>query len=400
MKRTLLRSCLLVLLVTVAVAADAQPFSVTFVIDLRAEIAADRFHPETDKVGVRGGIVPLSWSESLLAADPDGDGLYEAVATYARAPFGGQAITYKYKIERPGHPYEGWEDGRNRQLFLEGATQRVSRIWNAPPDPIRISRVGTILRHPAFGSKHVSPRDVQVYLPPGYERESKRRYSVLYLHDGQNVFDGAEQGMEWQVDETAEALIAAGRIEPVLIVAVHNSSARTEDYTPWHVERKRSDGTIEKEGGKAGLYARFLIEELKPFIDRTYRTRRAAADTAVGGASFGGLVSLWLALEHPKVFGGALAVSPAAIWADDALVRQVEALRRRPSLRVWVDVGTAEGDDYIAAVHRLRDALLKKGWKAGSDFAFVEQEGGGHDEISWASRVEGMLLFLYGSARR
>ncbi len=385
---------------TLTSTARAQPFAVTFVLDLRPEIAAGRFHPETDKAGVRGGVVPLSWQETLLASDPDGDGLYEVVATYVRAPFGGQAVTYKYKIERPDHPYDGWEEGRTRQLFLRSATQTVSRVFDSPPEPIVLSRVGTIRRHPAFPSKHLAPRDVQVYLPPGYDREPRRRYPVLYLHDGQNVFDGAERGMEWQVDETAEDLISAGRIAPVIFVAVHNTEARTDEYTPRQVERKLPDGTIQKEGGKAPLYSRFLIEELKPFIDRTYRTRRSAADTAVGGASFGGLVSLWLALEHPKVFGAALAVSPAAVWDDDALVRQAEALRNKPRIRVWVDVGNREGDDYVAAVHRLRETLQKKGWKEGSDLRFVEQEGGQHDEISWASRVEGMLLFLYGTGKR
>ncbi|HXU30604.1 MAG TPA: alpha/beta hydrolase-fold protein [Thermoanaerobaculia bacterium] len=398
------RSLPLLLLALCAVAlasgARAQPFAVTFVLDLRPEIAAGRFHVATDKAGVRGGVVPLSWRETLLAADPDGDGLYRVETTFAQAPFGGQAVTYKYKIERPDQPYDGWEDGRNRQLFLRTATQTASRIFNAPPDPIELSRVGTIRRHPAFPSKFLAPRDVQVYLPPGYDREPRRRYPVLYLHDGQNVFDGAERGMEWQADETAEALISAGRVAPVILVAVHNTEARTDEYTPRQVERKLPDGTVEKEGGKAPLYARFLIEELKPFIDRTYRTRRAGVDTAVGGASFGGLVSLWLALEHPKTFGAALAVSPAAVWDDNALVRQAEALRVKPPIRVWVDIGTREGDDYVAAVHRLRDALQKKGWKPGADLQFVEQEGGQHDEISWASRVEGMLLFLYGTGKR
>lgn len=387
--------------VFVASGARAQPFAVTFVIDLRPEIAAGRFHPETDKAGVRSGVAPLSWGETLLAVDPDGDGLYEAKATYARAPFGGQAVTYKYKIDRPDRPNEGWEDGHNRQHFLSEAPQQtVSRVFNAPPDPFKISRAGTIRRHPAFASKHLAPRDVQVYLPPGYDREPRRRYPVLYLHDGQNLFDAGEQGMEWQADETAEALISSGRIEPVILVAVHNTEARTDEYTPRQVERKLADGTVRTAGGKAPLYARFLTEELKPFIDRTYRTRRGAADTAVGGASFGGLVSLWLALEQPKTFGAALAVSPAAIWDDDALVHQVEALRAKPKLRVWVDLGTAEGDDYVASVHRLRDALQKKGWKSGADFSYVEQEGGGHDEISWASRFEGMLVFLYGTGKR
>lgn len=380
---------------TLTSTARAQPFAVTFVLDLRPEIAAGRFHPETEKVGVRGGVVPLSWQETLLAADPDGDGRYEVVATFARAPFGGQAVTYKYKIERPDHPGDGWEEGRNRQLYLSAATQTVNRAFNAPPEPIKISRVGTIRRHPAFPARQLAPRDVQVYLPPGYDGAPRRRYPVLYLHDGQNVFDGAEQGMEWQVDETAERLISAGRIAPIIIVAVHNTDARMDEYTPTQIERKNPDGTASQRGGKADLYGRFLVEQLRPFIDRTYRTRSGPGETALGG-----LVSLWLGLEHPKVFGAALAVSPAVRWDDELVLRKIAALPKKPRLRLWADIGTREGDDYVAAVHRLRDTLQKKGWKEGSDLRFVEQEGGQHDEISWASRVEGMLLFLYGTGKR
>jgi predicted alpha/beta superfamily hydrolase len=240
---------------------------------------------------------------------------------------------------------------------------------------------------------------MQVYLPPGYERERSRRYPVLYLHDGQNVFDAASMGMEWQVDETAEALIQAGRIEPLIVVAVANTDARRDEYTPTSVEWKRPDGSISKGGGKANLYGRFLIEELKPFIDRTYRTRRDAAGTALGGASLGGLVSLWLALEHPQVFGNALAVSTAVEWDDNVILKKIAALPRMVPVRIWVDAGSLEGERFVSGARRLRDALAQKGWKPGTDLEYVEQEGGQHDEISWASRVEGMLSFLYGRPR-
>ena len=261
------------------------------------------------------------------------------------------------------------------------------------------SRTGTIDSHPAFPSRIVAPRDVQVYLPPGYERETSRRYPVLYLQDGQNVFDPGAMGMEWQVDETADALIQAGRIEPVIVVAVANTDARRDEYTPTAVEATRSDGSISKVGGKANLYARFLIEELKPFIDRTYRTRRDAASTAVGGSSMGGLVSVWLALEHPNVFGNVLAVSPTVWWDDSVIVKEIAALPRIAPVRFWVDIGTLEGENAVSGARRLRDALVAKGWKRGTDLEYVEQEGGRHDEISWGARVAGMFSFLYGTPK-
>jgi predicted alpha/beta superfamily hydrolase len=153
-------------------------------------------------------------------------------------------------------------------------------------------------------------------------------------------------------------------------------------------------------GGKASLYSRFLVEELKPFIDRTYLTRTDPPNTAVGGASHGGLVSLYLALEHPEVFGHALVISPSAMWDDDVLIKRVRALPRKLPVRFWVDVGLGEHPGMISAARRLRDALLSKGWHEGQDLRFVEQPGGAHDEISWGSRMPDALQFLWPTDRR
>lgn len=370
--------------------------AVTFVIDMRAEIAAGRFDPRSAKVGVRGGVAPLSWNQTRLATDPDGDGRYEGTVVFPRAPFGGQPVAYKFKVEREGPPNSGWEDGRNRQLALSGERQTLERVFDAPPDPVLRTRSGDIRTHPAFASRHVAPRDVQVYLPPGYDTERTRRYPVLYLQDGQNVFDAGAAGMEWQVDETAQRLIRDGTLEPLIVVAVANTDARSDEYTPTFVDRKLPDGRPLRGGGKAPLYGRFLLEELKPFIDRTYRTRTDAGGTAVGGASHGGLVSLYLALEHPEVFGQALVMSPSAMWDDDLLIKRVRALPRKLPVRFWVDVGALEHASLVSAAHRLRDALLARGWVEGKDLRFVEQADGGHDEISWASRMPEALRFLWG----
>ena len=270
---------------------------------------------------------------------------------------------------------------------------------DAPVDPAESSPATHIRTHAAFPSRILLPRNVYVYRPPGYEEETSRRYPVLYMQDGQNIFDPKEMGMEWEVDETADALIEAGRIEPLLVVAVANTEARRDEYTPTAVELKKSDGTVTTGGGKADLYGRFLIEELMPFIDRTYRTRRDAASTAVGGSSLGGLVSVWLGLEHPDVFGNVLAVSPTVWWDDFVILEKVAALPRKIPVRFWVDIGSLEGDNAVTGARRLRDTLIEKGWAPGRDLEYMEQEGGRHDEISWASRVEGMLTFLYGTAK-
>jgi enterochelin esterase-like enzyme len=365
--------------VLLAASTTLGPHAVTFVLDMRHAIAAKAFDPSRDKVGVRGGTAPLSWGETALAADPDGDGRYAVTVTFLRAPYGGQPVAYKFKVEREAAPREGWEEGRNRQLVLRKASQKESRAFGAQTDPVPLSQVGRIEVLANFSSEWIPARKVQVYLPPGYVKDTARRYPVLYLHDGQNVFDAAEAGMEWQVDEAAESLVQRGAIAPLIVVAVANGEARTDEYA----------------GSKASLYARFLREELKPFVDRTYRTLPEAASTAVGGASHGGLVSLWLALQHPHTFGNVLALSTSAMWDDGTIVKQVQALPAKLRVRIWLAVGAREGERFLASNRHLRDALVAKGWTLGSDLRYLEQEDGAHDEISWAAQVPAMLAFLW-----
>lgn len=363
---------------------------------MSAEIAAKRFDPKRDGVGVRGGFAPLTWHTTRPATDADGDGRYEVAVDFAKEPFGGQPVTYKYKVERAGKPNDGWESGRNRCLTLNNGAQVTDRPFDAPPEPVAASRVGDIRRHAEFKSKFVRARDVQVWLPPGYAEHPRERYPVLYLNDGQNVFDGTAMGMEWQVDETADALIRTQLVTPFIVVAVDSlDETRTDDLTPTPVTRTDDDGTKHTSGGKAQTYARFLLEELKPFVDRNYRTLRDAPHTAIGGASHGGLVSLFLTLEHPDVFGQALVMSPSAGWDDDVLIKRVQALKKRVPVRYWVDVGRLESQRIIEPTRRLVSALEGKGWKRGVDVAVTEQPDASHDELAWASRMPEALRFLF-----
>lgn len=258
---------------------------------------------------------------------------------------------------------------------------------------------GDVRHHKAFHSKLLNnDRDLVVYLPPGYETDARKRYSVLYLHDGQNLFDGATSfipGKEWRIDETAQALIAAGKIEPLIIVGVNNTGKdRIDEYTPVK-DAKRNIG------GRADLYGRMLVEELKPFVDANYRTLRDAQHTGLGGSSLGGLVTLYLGLKYPKVFGRLAVVSPSVWFADKHIVNYTNALAAKPKVRIWMDMGTKEGRD-AAAAHRavsdaqlLRDTLVRKGWKTGKDLQYLEAEGAEHNESAWAERVERILTFLF-----
>jgi predicted alpha/beta superfamily hydrolase len=262
-----------------------------------------------------------------------------------------------------------------------------------PPNTL----TGNIQQHRAFPSKILkNRRDVLVYLPPGYRRFSTQRYPVLYLHDGQNVFDAATAfgGVEWRVDETAQQLIRQKLIEPLIIVAVANTGEdRIHEYAPTPAridppKRKRSKGQLRS-------YGRFLIEELKPFIDRKYRTRREAEFTGLGGSSLGGLATLALGLWFPNYFTR-LAVLSASIWWDDcAIYRIVDEVDEtaRPPLKIWLDTGTHEPGWERAAV--LRDRLVEKGWRLHDDLNYLEAEGADHSEGAWAARVDPVLRFLF-----
>ena len=263
------------------------------------------------------------------------------------------------------------------------------------------TRTGDIRVHKSFHSTILNnDRDVLVYVPPGYDASPKKRYPVLYLNDGQNLFDGATSfilGQEWQVDETAQALIVAGKIEPLIIIGIYNTGKdRLSEYTP------AADAKFK--GGQADLYGRLLVEELKPFIDRTYRTLHGPRHTGLGGSSLGGLVSLYLGLRYPNVFGRLAVVSPSVWFADHHIVHYVEAAQKLP-LRIWLDIGTKEGrgapeaQTSVADARQLRDALIEKNWRLGKDLRYFEAEGAEHNERAWAARVEEILRFLFPRKR-
>jgi predicted alpha/beta superfamily hydrolase len=272
-------------------------------------------------------------------------------------------------------------------FFISWATVLLSR-----PGEREHTLTGKFRMHEGFRSKFLSKdRDIIVYLPPGYET-SLRRYPVLYLQDGQNLFDGATSfipGMEWRVDETAQALIDRGEIEPLIIVGIYNTGEqRVFEYTQTRDVRH-------KVGGKARRYGRMLVEELKPFIDSEYRTLGGPADTGLGGSSLGGLVTLFLGLRYPKVFGKLAVISPSVWWDRRVIVKNVQQLRKKPSLKIWLDMGTKEGVFATRDAAILRDALVAKGWALGADLSYFEAQGAEHNEKAWSERVEMILKFLF-----
>jgi predicted alpha/beta superfamily hydrolase len=249
--------------------------------------------------------------------------------------------------------------------------------------------------HKNFGSAHLgAPRSVLVYLPPGYGARAGQRYPVLYMHDGQNLMipEDAFGGVAWGVDRTAQQLILAGQIEPLIIVGIYNAGRhRIDEYTPV----KSDVGRMKGHGGRADFYGRMIIEELKPFIDREYLTKPEREFTGLGGSSLGGLVSLYLGFKRPDVFSRLAVMSPAVWWANNQIIREIAAIAERIPLRIWLDIGKKEGGRIKHQVRALKEILLANGWQTGLDFAYLEIPEARHDEAAWAARFHEVLRFLY-----
>ena len=256
---------------------------------------------------------------------------------------------------------------------------------------------GNIHRHSHFESRLLrNRRDILVYLPRGYRRQRRARYPVLYMQDGQNVFDAATSfaGVEWGADETAQRLIRKNLIEPVIIVAIENTGDnRIHEYAPTRGVFQQSGTRKKRSRGLGSKYGRFLIEELKPFIDKTYRTRPEAEFTGVAGSSLGGLLTMALGLWFPNVFTRLAVLSPAIWWDDQAIVRMVEQLPAKLPLKIWLDTGTHE--EGWERARTLRDALVEKGWRLYDDLQYLEVEGGEHTEGAWAARLDPVLRYLF-----
>ncbi len=270
---------------------------------------------------------------------------------------------------------------------------------NSPAVADRVSSVhtlsGDIRYHKNFYSRLLAnSRELIVYLPPGYEKNKSARYPVLYMQDGQNLFDAATSffaGNERRMDEEAQDLIARGKITPLIIVGIYSvPTDRINEFTPTR------DANTNK-GGEADLYGRMVVEELKPFVDANYRTLPDRSHTALGGSSLGGLVTMYLGLQYPNVFGKLAITSPAAYWGDEEIVREVKALRATTNQRICLSVGSGEPPVFLNRTRNLRQALIDRGWKDGITLGYMEAPGAQHAPDPLSHRTTHLLTFLFSA---
>jgi hypothetical protein len=304
--------------------------------------------------------------------------------------------------------------------LLAACASRRQAVPELPPRAGRLVEWGEIA--PAQGK--LLPRPVWVWLPPGYDRERTRRHRVLYMHDGQNLFDSrtAFSGVPWGVDEALAALIALGDVPPTIVVGMANSAQRWYEYAPEAAlralpadVRAAADAEFRLAGADlAGeAYVRFIADELKPQIDKQFRTLGARADTFIAGSSMGGVASLYALCRRPEVFGGAACLSthwpvtriagvhdnpgsPSMIALAAAVLGWFDAnLPRAGAHRLYFDHGTHGLDRLYAPYQARMDAIgAGKGYRVGSDWLSRAAPGADHNEAAWNARLPEALRFL------
>ena len=278
---------------------------------------------------------------------------------------------------------------------METSSQPVSAAPIAsPPNP---NVVGDLRIHEFTSHIFRNRRNIRVWLPPGYDlpENSAQRYPVFYLNDGQNLFDPTTSftGVEWQVDDTADRLIRAGEIPPAIFVGIDNAAVeRLKEYLPY---RSLNPVVLRPQGTK---YSAFLTKEIMPFVGQNYRTAKGPENTFLGGSSLGGLITLYVAMTTPGVFGGVLIESPS-LWVSN---RQVLREARQP--RVWPhriflaigtrEVGREEKDRQTVENVRELERILRRSGLDDRRLRMEVADGGTHSESAWAARFPGALQFL------
>ncbi len=270
---------------------------------------------------------------------------------------------------------------------------------------VSVTGAGRIVKHVAFPSHLVAPREVDVWLPPGYDANPDERYPVVYMHDGQNIFEPALGfgGASWEVDKALLRLIQAGKTRGAIVVGIWNTGmGRYPEYMPRkavtgdQVVALRGEQTIAASAIKSDAYLKYLVTELKPFIDRTYRTQPDAPHTSVMGSSMGGLISAYAIAEYPGVFGGAGCVSTHWPAGNGCVVDYFAHHLPAPGQhRLYFDHGTATLDAAYEPYQQKMDAALRAGgYQEGKDWITRKFPGAEHSEKAWRERVEIPLQFL------
>jgi predicted alpha/beta superfamily hydrolase len=381
MVRKLVASALATALVLVGISGCSTRSNVTIRVQLPPST------PFGDSITVAGNHESLGMWDPSLAGLTRGDGM-TASRTFRIA----NGTQLEFKVTRgtwdteaiyspDGHP------PANVVLHVDGDTTiTLTPVgWKDSMPRPSSTMTGIVDVHAAMSAPGLRyRRDVLVRLPPGYRSRTDRRYPVLYVHDGQNVFDRATAafGWEWRVDETMDSLASTGAIDQVILVAINNTSDRIDEYS-------------DTPQGKA--YASFVVNTLKPMVDSLYRTLPGPEHTGVMGSSMGGLISFLFTWWHPEVFGKAACLSSVF---DRRRTDVLPIVERTPvdgtQRRIYMDCGGAPGEVSLKpGMDDMIEVLRKRGMTEGRDFLAFFDPAAEHNERAWADRLWRPLTFLF-----
>jgi len=302
-----------------------------------------------------------------------------------------ESIEFKFTLGQ--WSMEGFEKENQRQsnysftAVNDTALEYTIKYWGSN-STFKGQITGKLDHYKQFKGKGIHPRDVVVWLPPDYESDSTKRFPVIYAHDGQNLFNPATSstGVDWQIDETADSLIRSGKIRSMIVVGIYNTISRTKEYS-------------NSDSGYA--YMNFIVDELKPFIDSTYRTLTDRENTATLGSSMGGMISFMLLWEHTDVFSKAALFSPVfKVWIFDYLPFIENYAGPKKNIKFYIDNGGVGLEQQLQpGIDEAVVLLGKKGYLQGTDFIVFYDKAAEHNEEAWAKRVWRPLMFLFGKEK-
>jgi len=340
---------------------------------------------ENENIFIAGNLPDFgNWNPGLISLDKLNDSTWNKVFTFLIKS------TLEFKLTKGTWSKEALDlDGKipgNTIFIVTKDTTITIRVTKWSDTHLNISGkiTGQVKYHQFFPGQNILPRDIVVWLPPNYDSIPNKKYPVLYMQDGQNIFDATTSaiGIEWQVDETADSLIKSNAIEEIIIVGIYNTEMRGTEYNHTPVGYN---------------YMKFIVNELKPFIDSTYHTLPDRDNTAVAGSSSGGLISFMLLWEYSDIFSKATCISPAFKIDDIDFVSPVKNFTgKKKDIKVYIDNGGIGLEKALQpGIDEMLIALKEKGFEENNDILWVNDSLAEHNESAWAKRVYKFLKFLF-----
>jgi predicted alpha/beta superfamily hydrolase len=322
-----------------------------------------------NNIEVRGDGGGLSWTNGSAATWTPGN------AWHLSTPNSGSGFDFKPLLND-----QSWSIGGN---YSVPSGDSEVHVW-----PFFGYNGSTLVQFNYYSATLGNTRTIRVLLPPSYHENSLKTYPVLYMHDGQNLFTAATSsfGVEWQVDETSEAMIYQGQMQEAIIVGMDNTGgARISEYTP------TVDSTYG--GGNGDAYLDFIENELMPYIESSYRAKTGAENTLMMGSSLGGLISFYAGWTRSETYGRGAGMS-SSFWWDNEEMAAVVAAYNGPLKPVdfYIDIGANEGS--VAATNNMANTLLSQGYVQGANMYYYYDSNGSHTESSWRNRLTIPLQYL------